>query len=226
MSAPSERSEDRRQLLWAMGGDAVLYAFALWLLGAQGWGARDVVWSLWSTSLITGYITIVLAIFGGGIFGLLRAARAGEGPSLIPGLLALLLIGGLMLAFFTVHFGLFHAIHAVFLNSFFPLLPGLVPGGDLVGQTLQYLRQCLHLYPGFIALCVLAQLPEWLRAAPAPAAQKSAMMTPYAHVVKLHLMILAIGFAEALGVEAAALIVFLGVYFLPVGAIWRHFRPV
>ncbi len=201
-------------LLRTLGWETALYAFALWLLAVQGWGPGDVVWSLWSTSLITGYITLLVTIFGGG--GAL-AARGGSGV----GVFFVLFAGAaFMLAFFTVHFGMFHVIHSVFLNLFFPLIEWGPSEPGLIVQAESYLQRCLTLYPAFIALCVLSYVPLWLR----PAQLRNGLTAPYANVVKLHLIIMAIGFSQAFGAEYAAVIVFLGVYFLPIGAIWRALR--
>ena len=201
-------------LLRTLGWETALYAFALWLLSVQGWGAGDVVWSLWSTSFITGYITLLVTIIGGGAA---LAARGGGGL----GAFAVLLAGAaFMLAFFSVHFGMFHVIHSVFLNLFFPLVEWGRPEPGLVVQAQTYLLRCLEAYPAFIALCVLSHVPAWRR----PASLRNGMTAPYASVVKLHLIIIAIGFSQAASAEYATVIVFLGVYFLPLGAIWRAVR--
>ncbi len=202
------------RLLRSVGWEAALYLFALALLSIQRWGPGDVVWSLWSTSLITGFVTLLVSITARA-----RAILAKSDGGL--GLPLILLAGGLFtMAFFSVHFGMFHAIHSVFLNGFFPLVEwaGSEPG--LAVQVQAYLLQCLSLYPGFIALCVLSYLPAWWH----PNTQRGAMVAPYVNVVKLHLIILAIGFSQALGTQYIAMIVFLGVYFLPLGAIWKALR--
>ncbi len=74
------------------------------------WEARDVIWGLWISSLTVGYATIVSTIA--------RGVR-----QVLGGYRVLAVLGGLgALAFFTVHFGMFHFVHAVFLNGFFPLV--------------------------------------------------------------------------------------------------------
>ena len=210
----SKTSSAAIRILRSVGWEAALYLFALALLSIQNWGPGDVVWSLWSTSLITGFVTLIVSVAAGA-----RAMLTGGNGGI--GLVVMLLAGGLFtLAFFTVHFGMFHAIHSVFLNLFFPLVDwsGSEPG--LLLQVQAYLLKCLSLYPAFIVLCVLSYMPVWL----SPNSVRNAMVAPYANVVKLHLIIMAIGFSQALGIQFAAMIVFLGVYFLPLGAIFKAAR--
>lgn len=202
------------RLLRSVGWEAALYLFALALLSIQHWGPGDVVWSLWSTSLITGFITLLVSMTARA-----RATLAGSDGGI--GLPLILLAGGLFtMAFFSVHFGMFHAVHSVFLNLFFPLVNWAGPEPGLVVQVQAYLLQCLSLYPAFIGLCVLSHVPAWLN----PNTKRKAMMAPYANVVKLHLIIIAVGFSQALGAQYVAMIVFLGVYFLPLGAIFKALR--
>src|SRR5689334_14356457 len=77
---------------------------------------------------------IVWSIFGPGLFIATKVwgdramlQQEAKGPLAAGG--AVMLGGGLfLLAFFTVHYGGFHFGHSVFLNFFFPLLPG--PAGE------------------------------------------------------------------------------------------------
>ena len=74
------------------------------------WEARDIIWGLWISSLTVGYATIVSNV--------VRGVRGVLGDYKI-----VAVVGGLgALAFFTFHFGMFHFVHAVFLNGFFPLV--------------------------------------------------------------------------------------------------------
>jgi hypothetical protein len=103
------------------------------------------VWSLWLSSAVIGYAMIVWSIFGGGASIATKAWQGreqaeGNGGRLAVGG-AVMLAGGLfMLAFFTVHFGMFHFVHSVFLNAFFPVEPGLAksfPGPGLYWEVFQ-----------------------------------------------------------------------------------------
>ena len=110
--------------------DALAFVIGLALAWQFQWETRDLVWSLWLSSFVIGYAMIVWGIFGPGA-EIARAAWRGRAelvgapkmPAVAGG--AVLLAGGLfLLAFFTVHFGGFHFVHSVFLNSFFPVEPG------------------------------------------------------------------------------------------------------
>ncbi|WP_460237443.1 DUF6498-containing protein [Aurantivibrio plasticivorans] len=99
-------------------------AFLLGLGCAWGlsWTTTDLVWSLWLSSLVVGYLTIV-SIIASGVYIGWRVMEHPEFPSDKRGLA--LGIGGFVgiffLGFFTLHFCGFHAGHATFLASFFPL---------------------------------------------------------------------------------------------------------
>jgi hypothetical protein len=101
-----------------------LGAFGIGLLLARWfhWQAADLIWSLWLSSLVLGYATILSTIVGGAYVG----AAVLSHPQ-FPSDKKLLAIscgaaaGVFFLGFFSVHFGAFHAIHASFLQNFFPL---------------------------------------------------------------------------------------------------------
>jgi len=91
------------------------------------------VWGLWLSSLVIGYLTIVIGILG----GINRTVIDNHPMGWLIGL-----GGGLfLLAFFTVHFGMFHFVHSVFLNQFFPIAAetkgsfGPGPGGYVLVLT-------------------------------------------------------------------------------------------
>lgn len=92
--------------------DATGFALGLGLAWWLGWQTRDLVWSLWLSSLVIGYLTLVFAIA--------RAGRGEPGAARAPGVATKLFL----LGFFTVHFGMFHFVHSVLLNVFFPVASG------------------------------------------------------------------------------------------------------
>lgn len=101
-----------------------LLAFSLGLLCAWylDWNTTDLVWSLWLSSLVLGYLTII-SIMAAGVLLATHVAKNTAIPenksSTVKGVG--IGVGLFLFVFFTFHFCGFHAGHAVFLNTFFPL---------------------------------------------------------------------------------------------------------
>jgi hypothetical protein len=170
-----------------------------WVLG---WRARDLMWSLWLSSLVLGYLTIVMLIASGAVSnqGTEKPVDMRK-PSNVAGGLALLL-------FFTFHFGMFHFVHSVFLHTMFPIegatrdaFPGPGMYGDVIAR-----------YWPFVLVTAVAQWRDVFFSAPGP----NAITKPYANVVRMHVLILFFGFISFVGLEnffVYALVY--AVYFLP-----------
>ncbi|MBI2814159.1 MAG: hypothetical protein HYX71_07730 [Opitutae bacterium] len=206
--------ENKVRTRWAGAGpDALAFAGGLGLAWHFQWETRDLVWSLWLSSLVIGYGMIVWSLIGPAI--LIGAKAWGErallrgepkGPMALAG--GAMLVGGLfLLAFFTVHFGGFHFVHSVFLNTFFPVEPGLTK--SFPGPALYW--EVFRRYWWFLPAAAIAERQAF-RLAPAPAgppdtavtaeaiaARKArnarvglgggGTMAPYRNVVRLHLLI-------------------------------------
>jgi len=193
--------------------DALAFAAGLGLAWFFQWETRDLVWSLWLSSLLVGYAMIVWGIFGPGMLIVTKAwgARADfsaepKGPAIAGG--TVLLIGGLfLLAFFTVHFGGFHFVHSVFLSAFFPL----VPTKNSWPNAALYL-QVLRDYWPFVFVAAVAERKAFRLTPAEPAGPEDSsvtaeaiaarklrnakaafggagMMAPYQNVVRLHCLI-------------------------------------
>lgn len=216
--------------------DALAFIGGLALAWFNHWETKDLVWSLWLSSLLVGYALIVWNIFGAGILAATQAGGAPaaarnepRGPQVAGGVVYA--VGGLfLLAFFTVHFGLFHLVHSVFLNSFFPLAPGRMgwPGLALYGEVLRD-------YWPFVLIAALAERQAFRRPGRARAAWSSTavtpeaiaarqggasagMMAPYRNVVRLHLLIFFFAFAHFAKLDNFLVYaVVYAVYFFP----WR-----
>lgn len=220
--------------------DALAFAGGLALAWFGHWETRDLVWSLWLSSLVVGYALIVWSLFGPGIPIALQAWREREmfrqepkGPMAPGG--GVMLVGGLfMLAFFTVHFGMFHFVHSVFLNAFFPVEPGLRgPSAALYGHVLQAYwpfvlvaamaeRSAFRLQPAESAGPPdTAVTVEAIAARKAQTARKgglNGLMAPYKNVVRLHLLIFFFAFAHFAELDSFLVYaVVYAVYFFP----WR-----
>lgn len=190
--------------------DALAFAAGLAVAWYGGWNTTDLVWSLWLASLVVGYAMIVWMIFS-------RTA----------GSIALVVGGLFLLAFFTVHFGMFHFVHSVFLTVFFPV--GEAPRENFVnaGTYAEVLRR----YWMFLPVAALAERAHFRRPAPAASAQEAfrtftdkksgTMMAPYKNVVRLHLLIFFFAGAHFLRLDSFLVYaVVYAVYFFP----WRLLR--
>jgi len=207
---------------WA---DALAFVAGLALAWYGHWQTRDLVWSLWLSSLLVGYAMIVWGAFRPAVqisLGLWQERAQLDGsPWLAMASASLLaLLGGLvLLAFFTVHFGMFHFVHSVFLNLFFPAMPG-APRGGFPGLAL-YLHVLAAYWP-FVLLAAVAERHAFqLEPEAAKPGGMTGMMAPYRNVVRLHLLIFFFAFASFARIDSFAVYaVVYAVYFFP----WRLVR--
>ena len=195
--------------------DALAFVAGLALAWFGDWQTKDLVWSLWLSSLLVGYAMIVWDIFGAPL--LTRKAAMTTIPvkvQMVGG--GLVLAGRLfMLAFFTVHFGGFHFVHATFLNQFFPVLPGW-PGF----MNLHIFGQVLHDYWPFVLVAALAERKAFRRNP--DGLKDGGMMAPYKNVIRLHLLIFFFAFTSFVHLQNFAVYaVVYAVYFFP----WRLVFP-
>ena len=196
--------------------DALAFGVGLALAWCNDWQTKDLVWSLWLSSLLVGYSMIVWDIFGAPVTGL-KVAIGGAQPANIPVTFSLVILAGrlFVLAFFTVHFGMFHLVHAAILNGFFPVLPGShgFPG-------LHQFAQLLHDYWPFVLVTALAERKSFRPVA--DVVKSGGLMQPYKTVVRLHLLIFFFAFTSFAHLHNFLIYaVVYAVYFLP----WRLVFP-
>jgi len=184
-----------------------------------------------ATLAIFGFGRTALAVFalivastGVAVGGVLRSRRGyGFLPDPERGLARLIVMlpaATFMLGFFTVHFGMFHFIHGLFLNGFFPLVPKS-PFGTTPGEMLGIIGACageaLARYWPFVGASALSRLSSYTRAW--TTTDGSMMMRPYLNVIRMHVMIFVFAFLSGTGLQSYALYPLLAVYFLPVGSL-------
>ena len=199
--------------------DAVAFAVGLGLAWWLRWQTKDLVWSLWLSSLCVGYAMIIWAIFRP-VFGVVAEARGNGGsPLALAGIGGFFFLGALfLLAFFTVHFGGFHFVHSVFLNSFFPIEAGRrgFPGwADYKDVFLAYWI--------WLPVAFLAEREAFRLRGPNPGSPLSGdvMMGPYRNVIRMHLLIFFFAFASFTHLDNFAVYAAVyAVYFFP----WRLVR--
>ena len=207
--------------------DALALAGGLALAWWLHWQVRDLVWSLWLSSLLVGYAMIVWRIFGPVIALGQQIGTEGYSVGARVGGLGLYLVGGLfLLAFFTVHFGMFHFVHSVFLNAFFPALDDRAHGFPSAALYWHVLAS----YWPFVLVAAVAERGAFRRAGPllvgpgADDADKKSgqgFMEAYRNVVRMHLLIFFFAFAHFARLENFYVYaVVYAVYFFP----WRLVR--
>jgi hypothetical protein len=235
--------EDTRQSWFSAWPDVLAFVLGLGVAWIAGWTTTDLVWSLWLSSFVVGYSTIVWTIARPGIDIVRGASRDREFTRQVlaehKGATALgisvFVLGGLvMLAFFTVHFGGFHYVHSQFLYTFFPLDGG--EAGRVASAGMSTYLDVAARYWLFLPSAFLAERAGFLRApalfkddlsvtAAAIAARKAAdaskgaaMVAPYRNVMRMHGLIFFFAFAHLARLDSFLVYaVVYAVYFFP----WR-----
>jgi hypothetical protein len=152
---------------------------------ALGWSPFVVMMLFWFENVVIGAFNVVKMLVAG--------ARLGPAG----------LVGGLALsAFFTVHYGLFTAVHGLFVVVLFgaPELGRDALNGGLAGPLEAMLRHLFSERDGWIAaaaivLMHLSSLVQWLaRTRDAPPPLRDLMSAPYGRIMVLHVTLIASGF--------------------------------
>jgi hypothetical protein len=205
----------------------VSFLITLMLASAQSWKVTDLVWSLWVTSLVLGYSYLITGILS----STLRGAVAAQGPAgkflqalFLPGNArwVLAILGGLfMLAFFSMHFLMFHFVHSIFLNLFFPIYgsAGSFP------NFLALIGVCFSRYWPIILLSAATSLPAFLSVT--QATDTNFVSMPYRNVLRMHFSIFVFAGLSMLRISAVGLYYLLILYYFPFGALKAFFfnRP-
>lgn len=195
--------------------DALAFVAGLALAWFNEWQTKDLVWSLWLSSLLVGYAMLVWDIFGMPVTALKTTLDAPPIGSQMFG--GGLVIGGrlFLLAFFTFHFGMFHFVHAAFLNGFFP-----VEAGHKGFPDLQLFLRVLSDYWPFVLVTALAERKAFCRVP--DMVKGGGLMQPYKNVVRLHLLIFFFAFTSFMHLHNFAIYAAVyAVYFFP----WRLVFP-
>lgn len=203
------------------------------------WETGDLVWSLWLSSLVIGYATILISIFCGAGAGV-NAINDKE-FSLKHRLLVVL--GGFVMAlfpfvFFSFHFCGFHSIHSVFLSIFFPLegLPDDGFGDAFMNPLLLWKSVFEHLmvpYGLFLIPAIIAErkaILKPLRLLRDDSVDESSndkktgsgkqvdelFVSPYRNVFRMHILIFFFAASHLLKLDSFAVyVVVSAVYFFP-----------
>ena len=194
-----------RRMTWAdFGPDLLAFAGTVFCALAFRWQARDIIWSLWISSLTFGYAWMLTAF--------IRAIVSADGWAK-----AGAAVGGLFtLTFFFLHFSLFHAVHGEFLNGFFPLQPQLA----FRPQHLTTLAPlALAAYWPFVLMTFVSRVRDfpWRKA---PQNLGALMFMPYVNVLRMHVIIFIFAALDFAHLTRFAILPILLFYFFP----WRIFN--
>jgi hypothetical protein len=165
------------------------------------WQTTQVIWALWICSLTVGYSWILV-----GIISSFFDPEEKYGLAAIPAAI-------FMLGFFTVHFGLFHLVHGVFLNSFFPLTD--MDFGRL-GPAIMIPVAGKALATGW-PLVLGTFIVKW-RSFPVSRSRKdpkTLFLQPYLNVIRMHILIFVFAGLKGLNLDHYSLIPVLAFYYFP-----------
>lgn len=191
---------------WA---DLTAFGVTMVIAVAEGWNPSDIVWSLWTTSLMLGYVYIILWHIGPLLHKTQRRGRGGP-------------LSLFTLVFIFFHFSFFHLVHSFFLSQFFPNpLLNIAPfaSGEVDGVASQFfttLRWALFLYWPFVLTSAFSRFDIYTEALNDKNAD---MMTPYKNVARMHIMIIVFGFMMVAGLTSHALYLVLIFHFFPLNTL-------
>ncbi len=237
VSILSQTSPETNTESWASSWpDAIAFVIGLAVAWWAHWSAGDLVWSLWLSSFVVGYATIVwMIVQPASEFAELawreRAMLRGN-PRALAAFVLILLVGvAFFLGFFTIHFGGFHYVHSQILISFFPIDTG--DGHATVANTSKYVEIARRYWP-FLPSAFIAHRAAFLRKPFSLNPDKSLSLAgtdsrrfgelfsePYRNVMRMHMLIFFFFFAHFARLENFLVYaVIYAVYFFP----WRLVR--
>jgi hypothetical protein len=237
-AVPLSASPEKAGIEWLSAlPDALAFALGLAVARWAGWNTGDLIWSLWLSSFVVGYATILWVIGFPTVAFLILGWKTRRDPLSSPRKMLLLwaitlFVASFMLAFFTLHFGGFHYVHSQILLSFFPIdVAGTSHSGWAAKPV--YL-EILRRYWVFLPAAFLSHRAVFLRTPmtldpdrlfasfSGPDKTRGGVFgEPYRNVMRMHGLIFFFFFAHFLHLENFAVYtVVYAVYFFP----WRLVR--
>jgi hypothetical protein len=226
------KTDEARNAWLASWPDAVAFVGGLAVARWAGWNTGDLIWSLWLSSFVVGYATIVWIIGRPAVGLVMTVWKARDDPSWTPRGMAIVFgivvfVAGFMLTFFTIHFGGFHYVHSDILLYFFPIsTPGIAhPSWASREVYLEILRRYWIFLPSaflshraaFMKPPIVFEKDRWKESFTGPNARnKDLFFEPYRNVLRMHGLIFFFFFAHFLGLENFLVYaVVYAVYFFP-----------
>jgi tetratricopeptide (TPR) repeat protein len=203
----------------------VSFVFIFLIALLNRWEVADMVWSLWITSLMLGYGYLLSGITSNAILNGINiqdSLLARIFPSSISSALSIagLIFGALFqVLFFSIHFGLFHFVHSIFLNDFFPLIDRSF---EQPIDFIRFITISLTLYWPVILFSFFATLRRFQRIF--LLAEKDFMKRPYINVIKIHISIFLFAGISAIGFPDWILLLIFVIYFFPFSATIEYIK--
>ncbi len=203
----------------------VSFVFIFLIALVNRWGVADMVWSLWITSLTLGYGYLLAGITSNAISNDLNvqdSLLARIFPSSISSALSIaaLFFGAIFqILFFSLHFGLFHFVHSIFLNDFFPII---YRSFEQPLDFIRFITISISLYWPVILFTLFATLRRFQRIF--ILAEKDFMKRPYINVIKIHISIFLFAGISAIGFQDWILLLIFVIYFFPFSATLEYIK--
>ena len=240
---PGRPDVSSESFIKVFGPNLLAFGMGLALAYFLEWELTDLVWSLWLSSLVVGYLTILSTAGGTAYFGIQLIRQ----PEFDPSHRAVVIIAGLgfglfYIGFFSLHFCGFHAGHSVFLNAFFPVegVPQDGFGAAFMNPLLLWklvFQYLLLPYGIFLIPALIVEREHLIAPFKTPSfdltvdkmnrKKKGAkglgdgMLRPYANVIRMHLLIFFFAGCHLLKVDSFLVYVVVSlVYFFP----WRDLK--
>ena len=162
----------------------------------SGWRARDLIWSLWLSSLCVGFLSVVVS------HGRRIIRPDATAVERIFSFLGSIVVIGI----FSIHFGMFHYIYAAILDLLMPLMdhPGRVYIGKLTwtgGVSFSFWATLGIALVQYWPVVLLNALRDH-RIILSPSDETAKGMGPYYAILKLHFLIMGLGACYELGLDS------------------------
>jgi hypothetical protein len=195
----------RRNELW---GDLLGFAFTVAVAFYQSWNTTDLAWGLWLCSLVLGGIYLFIIQFTG-------AGKLGYR------VLHLSFFNFVWAGFTFAHFVVFHILHGIALNTFFPLvsvrsIDSLIEVGQL------FFTSALTLYWPVLLSSGISRISLYADAFQTIPNQANTNLLIYKNVIRMHFFIVLSGMiAWWDAAPRVTLYLLLFFFFFPVEKVWR-----
>ena len=162
----------------------------------SGWLAKDLIWSLWLSSLAVGFLSVVVS----------SGRRIIRTDATVVERIFSLIGAVFAIGFFSVHFGLFHYVYGAILDLLMPLMdhPGRVYVGKLswTGGTSFSFWETLGIAMVQYWPVALLNVLRDRRTVLSSSVMTTKEVGPYLVILKLHFLVMGLGACYGLGLDS------------------------